>query len=144
MNEKVEKAELKLSKVRAICLKIRSWNNIVVVMTFIMFVILSIELMILPFRNMRWTFIIWFFQLAAPMICMLITARKILKITNIMIFSMYAVEKYSYKTSFKTHNLDTFAANYRWLVWMRQLSFAFLDLTFILSILAYMLSPLFR
>ena len=96
MNEKVEKAELKLSKVRAICLKIRSWNNIVVVMTFIMFVILSIELMILPFRNLRWTFIIWFFQLAAPMICMLITARKILKITNIMIFSMYAVEKYSF------------------------------------------------
>ena len=41
------------------------------------------------------------------------------------------------------HNLDTFAANYRWLVWIRQLSFAFLDLTFILSFLAYFMSPIF-
>ena len=41
------------------------------------------------------------------------------------------------------HNLDTFAANYRWLVRIRQLSFAFLDLTFILSFLAYFMSPIF-
>ena len=142
MNEKLEKAQLKLSQVRDIYLKIRSWNNMVVVITFVMFAILFVELIRVPLRYMKWIYIIWFCQLAAPMIGMNITGRKILKTTDIMIFSMYAVEKYSFKNSFKMHDLDSFAANYRRLVWIRQLSFAFLDFTFILSFLAYMLSPI--